>query len=71
MPNQPIKKEKKQQKKAGVARVLTVPVVSYQMVEGVSDEEVNRRLEKAYDILFREFFKDQMELSTKSSIDNS
>ena len=36
---------------------LMVPTFSYHVVEGVSEAEIQRRLDHAFDILFTEVFK--------------
>ena len=60
MPQQLLEKEKDQARRPVLPRRLAVPTVSYQVVEGVSEEEIQQRLDRAFDVLFREFFRDQI-----------
>lgn len=74
MPNQPLKKKNRRAERPTKIGRFVPPTVSYQMVDGVSEEEIQRRVDRAFDILFREFFKEQIELSTirmNIPIDNS
>lgn len=45
------------QKRSLKARKLEQPEISYSMAEGVSEEEMERRVHRAFAVLFSEIFK--------------
>jgi len=61
MPDQPIKRDEAQIKRKILPRKLVVPVVSYEAITGVSEIDIQQKLDRVFRIIFDEVVKRRQE----------